>query len=296
MNATDLKFICAVDGGGTGCRVAIAGADGAVLASSNGGPANFATDAGEAVASVLDAVGSAAGQLSIDENSLPNIVAHIGLAGIMNEADAIALASQLPFDICSVSDDRETSLIGALGTKDGVVLAIGTGSFVALRRGETSRFFGGWGLDVGDQASGAWLGCALLESTLLAVDGIGDESELTRAILTQFEGSPASIVKFGAKAQPVDYAAYAPDIVDAAKAEDPVARALMMLGAKYLNAALRAADIGDDEVICLTGGVGPHYQAFLSAEYHDRIRPPKGSALDGALMLARKKLELETPT
>ena len=296
MNATDPNYICAVDGGGTGCRVAIADLDGTILASAIGGPANVATNAAEAVASVLDAVRNAAEQLNIEDSSWSHMVAHIGLAGIMSDADANAMASQMPFELCSVSDDRETSLIGALGTKDGVILAIGTGSFAAMRQGEKTRYVGGWGLSVGDQASGAWLGRALLESTLLAFDGIAAASDLTRATLRRFDGSPASIVGFSAKAKPVDYAAFAPDVVDAAQAEDPVGRALMTRGADYLNAALGSAGISNDEIICLTGGVGPHYQPFLAPEFHHRIRPPIGSALDGALMLARKKLELETPT
>ena len=87
------------------------------------------------------------------------------------------------------------------------------------------------------------------------------------------------------------FAALAPLVVDAAKSGDVTGLALMRLGASYLNAALKTAGISSDEVVCLTGGLGPHYSEYLDAEYRDRSRPPEGSALEGAIQLARKKLE-----
>ena len=283
--------LCAVDGGGTGCRAAIAGLDGTILSRASGGPANFATNASQAVENVRGAVRFAAAQLGFDDTKMRGLIAHVGLAGIMTEADSLAVASQLPFDICRVSDDREISVIGALGACDGATIAIGTGSFVAARRGGQIRYFGGWGLSVGDQASGARLGRALLERTLLAVDGLGEESDLTRGVLSRFGNSPAEIVAFAATARPADYAALAPEIVQSASAGDVVGQALMTCGAHYLNAALAASGLRGDEVICLIGGIGPHYTPFLAAEYRDRIRPAKGLALDGALQQARLRAE-----
>ncbi len=296
MANTHSYQICAVDGGGTGCRAVIARADGTVLARASGGPANYATDAAQAVKNVLCAVHSAAQRLGIEGSALHRLVAHVGLAGIMSAADAQAVASQLAFEICSVTDDRETSVIGALGARDGALLAIGTGTFLAARRGDKIRFFGGWGLNVGDQASGARLGRELLERTLLACDGIETDSDLTRAILSRFEGAPANITAFAGSAKPADFAAFAPLVINAAKAGDPVGHALMERGAAYLNAALGSAGVSEDEIVCLIGGVGPLYEPYLAPEYRDRIRPPEGEALDGAVQLARRKLEeVETP-
>lgn len=296
MENTHLHQICAVDGGGTGCRAAIAGADGSVLAYAAGGPANYTTNATQAVNNVVDTVRDAAAQLGSKSPIIQKLVAHVGLAGIMSDADARSVATQLPFDICNITDDRETSLIGALGDRDGALLAIGTGTFAASRHGNNMRYFGGWGFRVGDQASGARLGRELLEHTLMVCDGLEAESDLTRSTLAKFSGSSADIVAFASTANPDDYATFAPLIVNAAIASDPVGHKLMERGAAYLDTILGSADISEDDIVCLTGGVGPHYERYLRPEYRDRIHQPMGVALDGALQLARRKLhEMETP-
>lgn len=38
--------------------------------------------------------------------------------------------------------------------------------------------------------------------------------------------------------------------------------------------------------LCLTGGIGPHYQRFLPQEMQAALRPPAGDPLSGALALA----------
>lgn len=296
MGGAQTYQICAIDGGGTGCRVAIAGRDATMQARASGGPANYATNPAQTVENVLETVHRAAEQMGAGGPGLCRMVAHVGLAGIMSDADARSMASQLPFEHCVVTDDRVTSTIGALGRFDGGLLAVGTGTFAAMRRGGEIRFFGGWGLNVGDQASGARLGRELLEHILLAWDGLAPESDLTRTILSRFNGVPGEIVAFSGRAQPGDYATLAPLVIEAAMAGDPVCRTLMQRGAAYLNTALGAAGLAGDDIVCLIGGVGPHYRSFLAPEYSDRIREPEGTALDGALQLARRKLEeLETP-
>ena len=64
-------------------------------------------------------------------------------------------------------------------------------------------------------------------------------------------------------------------------------------GADYVNRALEVLHLGGKDVLCLTGGIGPHYAAHLSPAFRARISPPEGSALDGALRLARAALEEE---
>ncbi len=48
-----MDLIIGVDGGGSGCRVAVADAAGTVLARAEGGPANIATDPEGADRSIL---------------------------------------------------------------------------------------------------------------------------------------------------------------------------------------------------------------------------------------------------
>lgn len=282
--------LCAVDGGGTGCRAIITRADGSILARGTGGPANYTTNPDQAAQNVALAVRQAVDSMGNTAPTLEDLVTHVGIAGIMTLQDAEALARHLPFHRCTVSDDRVTSTLGALGARDGAVLAIGTGSFVAVRRAEDIRFFGGWGFTIGDQASGAWLGRAVLEHSLLALDGLEPASDLTRDVLTHFDKGPGGMAAFAAKAAPADFAAFAPRVIAAAASGDPVGHRLMMRGADYLNATLQAAALGDAQPICLMGGVGPNYSGYLAPTYRPRVVPALGTAIDGALHLARQAL------
>jgi glucosamine kinase len=45
---------------------------------------------------------------------------------------------------------------------------------------------------------------------------------------------------------------------------------------------------GEPLPICLLGGLGPIYAARLARRYGARLRPARGSAIDGALELARR--------
>jgi glucosamine kinase len=60
----------------------------------------------------------------------------------------------------------------------------------------------------------------------------------------------------------------------------------MQQGAGYLLRALGAMGFAAPDVLCLSGGIGPHYAAFLPTELQAAIVAPKGQAIDGAVRLA----------
>ncbi len=282
MNS-ETRYVIGVDGGGTGCRAALVDADGSVRATAEAGPANATTDFAAAVQNVHAAIAAVCAQLDAAPETLG---AHIGLAGIMSAADGARFRDALGLPLAAVSDDRPTMLAGALGGEDGALAAIGTGSFVAASNRGVFRTVGGWGLHLGDQASGAWMGKALLQHVMLVHDGLAEPSPLTEAVLERF-GSAEGLVSFAAEAQPQDYAELAPRIVHAAETSDAVGMDLMQRGGDYLSQALLSLQPGADAPICLTGGLGPHYARWIAPGLADRITPAKGSALDGALILAR---------
>lgn len=272
--------LVAVDGGGSGCRVVLADLDGRVLARAQGGPANVSSDFDGALRNLRGALTEV---LAVVDPC--GVVAHMGLAGVLSANIGDAVAQDFGFARCSVGDDRETSLIGALGARDGVLLALGTGSIMAGRFGGAVRFVSGWGLQVSDQASGAWLGRAVLERVLLCHDGMFAHSALSLAVLEDMGGA-SGIVRFAGAARAAEYAALAHRVV--AATGDATADAVMGAGAGFIEQALAVLDPGGMGVICLTGGVGPHYAAWLSPGARDRLTAPHGSALDGALTLARR--------
>lgn len=280
MNNADTLFI-GVDGGGTGCRVALWDAAGAVLARADGGPSNVTSDFAGGCANILTA-------LARIEDAVPgsttHATGHLGLAGAISPEICAAVASRMPMPRCTVSADVPTTVAGALGAQDGAVLAVGTGSFVGVQRGGTVQSVGGWGLQVSDQGSAAWIGRAGLAATLEAVDGLAPMGAMAQALLARYDGDPNGIVRFATTARPVDYGALAPTVFDA---DDPAARAIVTQGADWLERALIALGHDDALPLCLIGGLGPRYRDLL-ARGGRRFIDPLGTALDGALILARR--------
>lgn len=291
MSKTAHTYLIAIDGGGSGCRAALADASRRVLGQGAAGPANATTDIGQAIENVLAALRAAVKEAGLKRAALGHGIAHVGLAGVLDDSIADRIAAALPVARVRVTDDRATSVAGALGARDGVLAAIGTGSTLAAQRGETILRIGGWGLNLGDQASGAWLGRALLEHVLLVHDGLAEATPLSDAALKDFDNNPNAIVGFAARARPSDYASHAPRIVAMALGGDTAARMLMQRGADYLIRALEVMAFGGADVLCLGGGLGPHYAAFLPEDIRARIVAPQGTALDGALALAKMAME-----
>ncbi|MBV1896779.1 MAG: ATPase [Rhodobacteraceae bacterium] len=277
--------IIGVDGGGTSCRVALLYRQQrfeVVL-----GQANATTNLLAAVATVQSGIDQLVSRAKVSPEDRASCQAHVALAGVLQDKDAQEIAARLTITRVRVSDDRVSTVVGALGDDTGVVVGIGTGSFLARQSGTQMQFVGGWGLHIGDEASGAWLGKGLLAATLHSVDGIGSSSELTNGCLRRF-GDANKIVSFASSATPSDFSEFAPDVAAAAGNGDEVGKALMMQGADYITHGLKQLGWVPDEPICLTGGVAPAYTSWLPADMVSCIRAAKGTALDGALKLASK--------
>ena len=163
-----------IDGGGTGCRAAVADREGRVLGRGQGGSANIWTDPEGALASILAAAGSAAEEAGVEPARL---VAVLGLAGANMAGAGERLAGRLPFASVRIETDAVVALKGAVGAGDGITATLGTGSVFGVQRAGRTRIVGGWGFLLGDQGSGARIGRALLEAALLAHDAAGRGSE-----------------------------------------------------------------------------------------------------------------------
>jgi len=285
MNDITPSFLIAVDGGCTGCRVAVGTAAHGILAEATGGRANVSTDFDEAIANITAATQTAIAAAGLDAGRIGHAVAHLGLAGFTGPDIGARVKAALPFGKSVVTEDTATTIVGAIGQDDGFVIALGTGTIIARQRDGLQTCIGGWCYQVSDQASGAWLGHGVLEQTLLVVDGITPASPLSQQMLEKLGGG-AGIVQFSLRARPGDFATLAPDVVQAASAGDTIGVSLMRAGASYLERALTALEYQQGDILCLTGGVGPHYAAYLPDAMTARLAQAKGRAVDGAFALA----------
>lgn len=282
-------LLIGIDGGGTSCRASLL--VGATLARYDVvlGPANVSTDFAAALTTIHTALVDLASLANLSSDDIATAFGHLGLAGVMSTAIANRVAAALPFRHVTVTDDRPTTIAGALGEQDGVVAAIGTGSFIGRQVAGTIHGVGGWGFYIGDQASGAWLLRRCLEEVMLCVDGFAPHTDLTRAILRDHGDDPGQIVLFSLGAQPSDYARLARKVVSAAQSGDPLGARLMKEGADYIRQALQVLGWQPGELLCLTGGLGPAYAQWLGIE----TAMAKGTALDGALALAARLPRLQ---
>ncbi len=284
MNDSNTAGLIAIDGGGTNCRICL-------MLNGNRtevrtGSANVSTDLEGSIRTIRQGLEAVATKAGITMKEFSEFQAYVGLAGVISPAMAKLIKTSLPLANATVEDDRSSAVVGALGADDGSVAGIGTGSFLARQDKGVIRFVGGHGPQLGDEASGASLGQALLASVLLVSDGLQTGTEFTDRIFAEFDGDTTRIVEFGQSATPQNFARYAPQIVEAAQAGDSVCLALMRAGAIYIERGIKSLGWIGKETLCLVGGVAPHYQSYLPPLMAAAVKPPKSNALDGALVLA----------
>ena len=284
-----MAYVIGVDGGGSGCRAAIADLSGRIVGRGMDGPANVMTDIESACRNVLAAARQSCRDAGLDPGLVEDSAAVVALAGVNIPGWKDEVHKRLPFRAVSVETDALVALIGALGPHDGAVAVLGTGSVFAMRTGAGVRMVGGWGFMVGDLASGACLGRALLQETLLAYDAIHRSSPLTDAVMRRFGGDPNAIVSFAAKARPGDFGQFAPLLFDHCEQGDPVAADLVGTALEQLEETLDAIMTPDCDRLCLLGGLAHRYRAMLPDRLRKIVHDPLGDGLDGALFLARSR-------
>ncbi len=280
-----MQFFLGIDGGGTGCRAALADADGRVLARADAGPANITSDPEQALQNILsvtkDAVAQAVGAVTA-EAEIPRLRVVMGLAGATVPQSVQRLRAGLPFTSLRIVTDAVTALKGALHDTDGIVAVIGTGSVFARQIGGAFHEIGGRGLILGDEGSGAWLGRALLSASLRAVDGFAPLTPLTQSILDELGGADG-VISFAAKARPDDFAWFARRIIGS---QDTAASDLVDKAAAEIDASIAVLQPDPPIPVVFLGGLG----LIMAPRFATRwtVRAALGDALDGALWLARQ--------
>ena len=282
----DRSYFLGVDGGGTSCRAALALPDGTVIGRSKAGAANIRTDLTGARSNIIEAAQMAFADAGVDQALLDRTPAVLGLAGANVGAYARQLKELLPFAEMLIETDSLIALEGAVGSGDGAMAILGTGTAYLSRAGEVVRSVGGWGFLIGDQGSGARIGRDLLEQTLLAHDGVRPASPLTQAILETYGNDPRAIVEFTTHAKPGDFGGFAPKVFSHAVRGDAVAVQIIDRATRAINASLDALRLRGDAPLCLLGGMAEQFAQLIAPRYRAALRNPLQDALGGATSLA----------
>jgi glucosamine kinase len=280
-------LLLGVDAGGSRCRARLADLQGRILGEGQGQAANVLSDPAGSWCSIRHSIHAAFCAAGLAASSFGDIAAALGLAGLdPARPEAPADWPLSAFRACIIETDAYVAQQGAFDGGDGAILIVGTGAVGLLVRGGERTIVGGYGAAVSDEGSGAWIGREAVRRALWTFDGRQPCSFLATQILDQV-GRPPAAQTWANVARPADYAALTPVVFAAADAGDPHAAEIIQDAAGHLHhILLRLADAGAREV-CLMGGLGAVLRPWLRNAAVEIVEP-RGTALDGALRLARQ--------
>lgn len=282
-----------VDGGGTSCRARLSNISGHTLGEGFAGPANIRFGIVESFSAILDATRQSFERAGLSLDQLRRTTACLALAGASEPTYlAAACAYEHPFRTMIVTTDAHAACIGAHGGRDGGIIVVGTGTIGWAQVNGHQHRVGGWGFPVSDEGSGAWLGCETLRRVLWAHDGRMPWSPLLESVFADFQSDAHAIVRWITMATPRDFGRLTHAIVVHAERGDAVARELMTLAGRHVDAlAARLRSLGASR-IALVGGLAESIQPWIAAETKKCLVQPEGDALQGALQIAMARASI----
>jgi N-acetylglucosamine kinase-like BadF-type ATPase len=304
--------IIGIDGGGTRTR-GVLFKNGEVIAKSFAGTTRVGTvGVGESCERLLNVIADLCAQAKIDSVELDAVV--IGLAGVWLEEEkkrsshllkTLARGQKITLNDLTVISDAELALEGAFDGDEGITLIVGTGS-IGIGKVNKKNFArcGGWGIELDDEGSGAWIGKEGLTAIVRSIDGRGNKTALTQIFADSFPNidldNPRTIVKAYAD-RSFEYHMLTPLVMQCADNGDEVCLEIIQRAAYHLmeifgaiikNYKSKTVDVA------LMGGIIENNTLLAKMLYdrvdkHDRLNriEPKGTALDGALKIAYKMIE-----
>ncbi|MDQ3667718.1 MAG: ATPase [Acidobacteriota bacterium] len=238
--------VVGVDGGGSKTHAVIVDADGRILGQGTSGPSNpLRVGIARAAAGVREAIDKACEAAQVRREDI--LAAEVGLAGArrteLRERVREAL-NNLGIAGVEVVGDADIALYGATDGEPGVVVIAGTGSICCGVNARGKRnCAGGWGPVAGDEGGGAWISRRALRAIAHASDGRGPKTSLMAAACAYFHVTTPEDLATAIYAPTLTnerLAGFGKQVIEAAKAKDPVARAIMTEAGCELGLAVAA--------------------------------------------------------
>ncbi|WP_318495850.1 N-acetylglucosamine kinase [Photobacterium leiognathi] len=289
----NIRFLVGVDGGGTSCRARICDINGNTLGEAKTGSANILLGSSVAMASINDAIATAAEQAGLNSSHFRHMSVGLALAGAEQQDAWYAFMKQPhPYGAITLNTDAYGACLGAWGGKDGAILIAGTGSCGILLKNGQQHVVGGREFPISDQGGGAVMGLRLIQQVLLSVDGIVEQTPLARSVLEYFNHNVDSIVSWSKTARPCDYGQFSPSIFAHAAQGDKLAVEMLLQTAADIEMWMNALIQRGADKICLMGSIAERIHAWLIPPLQQRIATPQGDAMDGAIAMARSNHNL----
>jgi glucosamine kinase len=280
------QYFLGIDGGGSKCRARIRDDRGKLLGESVGGSSNIYQDFEGSIANIIAAASEAARHAKIE---LSVLHAGLGLAGIVTSVGAEKIQSaHLPFASVTADNDAYIACVGAFRGQNGGIVIAGTGSIgLGIVDGQR-HMVGGWGFQLGDHGSGAWLGHHAVRRAALVLDGLLQPTGLIDAVLERSGRTRQTLSRWSETAVPKDYAAFAPLVFEHAAKADVQGMTIVIEGASAISKLGNALLARGAQRLCLMGGLSQVYLPYLNADVRAALVPPQADAVDGAIMLAKR--------
>jgi N-acetylglucosamine kinase-like BadF-type ATPase len=295
--------VIGIDGGGSKTRGRLVYGEQQVqrvIGSTRVGVVGF-TEACERVVQLLVDLTNDAG---IDKSEIDAVV--VGVAGIWLEEERqrfahllriIARDSGFNLQDLIATSDAEIALRGAFGSEAGIMLIAGTGTITLgkNKQGELIRS-GGWGIEIDDEGSGAWIGKKGLSACVKAIDGRGIQTSLLHKLADRYPQIslkfPRTIVSaFMDKV--FEYHHLTQMVLEEAENGDSVCLEIVQEAAERLHENIMAVAKNIPGIplpVSFLGGLLEN-NTLIARELLNKIKEkdsfnvvdPKGTALDGAI-------------
>jgi len=280
-----------VDGGGTSCRARIEDEAGHYLGAGVAGAAATRLGIDSSIAALTRASLAAAADAGLPPDSLAQMHAGIGLAGIGRKGALEELTRrQHPFRTVVYTNDAAIACLGAHGGKDGGIVITGTGSVgLALVNGREYRI-GGYGFPISVEGSGAEIGLYAIRLALRAHDNRIGETPLTRDLMDRFSNDAYALVAWAERATATEFASFAPRVFQHADDGDPLAQRIVSNAARQIGALVSRLKNSGAPRVAVLGGLAAPLIGWLSSDLRQLISPAEHDAVAGALLLARREV------
>lgn len=196
-----MQYVIGIDGGGTKTLLKIADMEGQMLAECEGGPSNINSIGKAQAAKVLHEL-ILKGISSINETQSHCKAICVGTAGVDRTDEKEVMEGIIKSTGYGgktiITNDAVTSLYGAIGSGEGIIVISGTGSICYGRNssGMVCRA-GGWGHIIGDEGSGYEIGVKALKAVMRSYDKRADATLLTDMILKSLRlKNPEDLIEY----------------------------------------------------------------------------------------------------
>lgn len=282
-----VRWWVGIDGGGTSTRALVADAQGRILGRGEAGASALNQGTEQAWRHIAEAIARA----GVPGLALRDCALGLGLSGTGVPAQLQAFVAADPgVARFTLVTDGLVALLGAHGGQPGALLISGTGSVAeALLEDGSRRMTGGWGWQIGDEGSGAWLGQQAMKLAQAAFDGRAPRGTLAESVFSVVGASREELLAFCAHAGQAGYAGLA-RLVFEHEHGDPAAAALLDEAARALDAL--AVALHPTLPLALAGSIALRLGSRLSPALQSRRVEPQGEPVAGALWLIQQETNL----